>query len=124
MNGEQRYRQAMTKARILSSRNLRQFLADKIDWLPMAKDREFIVLEFDRLHDEIERMRERVAEMQYEAGMYKSLYENAGKVLGEINQIVRVPTKATGFRSADSHYQSDFDAIRKMTAPFSSEVKD
>jgi hypothetical protein len=57
MNGEQRYRQATTKARILSNRNLRQFLADEIDWLPMAKDREFIISEFDRLQAEIDRLR-------------------------------------------------------------------
>lgn len=62
---------------------------------------------------------ERIAELQYEAGMYQSLYENAVKVLCEINRIVHIPTKDTMFRSADRHFQSDFDAIRRMTATFS-----
>lgn len=63
MNGEQRYRQATTKARILSNRNLRKFLADEIFWLPMAKDREFIISEFDRLQAEIDRLRLFLAEI-------------------------------------------------------------
>lgn len=58
MTGERRYRQAMTKANILSTSNLRKFLADEIPWLPQSKDREFIIAEFDRLHAEIGRLRE------------------------------------------------------------------
>jgi|GEM_PF-6045347 len=65
MNGEQRYRQATTKARILSNRNLRKFLADEIDWLPMAKDREFIISEFDRLQAEIDRLRRAMREIDF-----------------------------------------------------------
>jgi hypothetical protein len=57
MTGERRYWQAMTKARILSNRNLRKFLADELPWLPQSKDREFIISEFDRLHHEIGRLR-------------------------------------------------------------------
>ena len=68
--------------------------------------------------DELEKLRERVAEMQYQAGMYQALYEHASKTLNRINEIVHVPTKATSFRSADNHYQADFDAIRKLTAPY------
>lgn len=61
---------------------------------------------------------ERIAELQYEAGMYQSLYEHAAKTLNRISEIVHVPTKATPFRSADNHSQSGFDTIRKLTAPY------
>lgn len=44
------------------------------------------------------------------------------EALQEIDRIVHTPTKETGFRSADRHYQSDFDAIRKLTAPYSTVV--
>lgn len=61
---------------------------------------------------------EQIAELQYEAGMYQSLYENAAKVLGEINHLVRIPTSETNHRTAERHFQADFDKIRKLTAPF------
>lgn len=35
-----RYRQAVVKARILAERDLRQYLAGEIEWLPCSKDRE------------------------------------------------------------------------------------
>ena len=66
MTGEQRYRQATTKARILSNRNLRKFLADEIDWLPQSKDREFIIAEFDRLQAELDEWRKLAYERQSE----------------------------------------------------------
>lgn len=61
---------------------------------------------------------ERIAELQYEAGMYQSLYEHAAKTLNRINEIVHVPTKETAHRAAERHFQADFDTIRKLTAPY------
>lgn len=37
-------------------------------------------------------------------------------LLREIGEIVRTPTSATRHRRAIDHYQSDFDAIRKVVA--------
>lgn len=37
-------------------------------------------------------------------------------LLREIGEIVRVPTKATRHRTAQDHFQADFDAIRKIVA--------
>jgi hypothetical protein len=37
-------------------------------------------------------------------------------LLREIGDIVRIPTKATPYRSARDHFQADFDAIRKIVA--------
>jgi hypothetical protein len=37
-------------------------------------------------------------------------------LLREIGEIVRTPTKATRHRTAQDHYQADFDAIRKIVA--------
>lgn len=37
-------------------------------------------------------------------------------LLREIGEIVRTPTKATRHRTANDHFQSDFDAIRKIVA--------
>ena len=51
LTGEQRYRQAVQKARIKSRRLLRQFLNDEIPILPCSGDieREAIVAELDRV---------------------------------------------------------------------------
>ena len=91
MNGKQRYQQATTKARILSNRNLRKFLADEIDWLPMAKDREFIISEFDRLHAEIGRLR---------AIVRIKLMRSCGATHAEIDRILDEGPEVT------SHHQS------------------
>lgn len=40
--------------------------------------------------------------------------------MAEINEIVHTPTKETGFRSANTHFQSDFDRIRILSKPDSS----
>jgi len=40
MTAEQRYKQAIVKARIIAQRELRQFLAGEIDILPCSGDRE------------------------------------------------------------------------------------
>jgi hypothetical protein len=37
-------------------------------------------------------------------------------LLREIGDIVRTPTKATAYRTANDHYQADFDMIRKIVA--------
>jgi hypothetical protein len=37
-------------------------------------------------------------------------------LLREIGEIVRTPTKATPHRRAEDHFQSDFDAIRRIVA--------
>lgn len=36
--------------------------------------------------------------------------------LSEIEKIVHRPTSKTSHRSADDHYQADFDAIRRICA--------
>lgn len=38
--------------------------------------------------------------------------------LREIHEIVHTPTKATKHKSANDHFQADFDAIRRVVAPF------
>lgn len=37
-------------------------------------------------------------------------------LLREIGEIVRTPTKATRHKTAQDHFQADFDAIRKIVA--------
>jgi len=51
LTGKQRYRQIKVKARILSGRHMRQFLAGEIDVCPCLMDTldELIEREFDRL---------------------------------------------------------------------------
>lgn len=48
-------------------------------------------------------------------------FDKMQKALRDVNRIVRVPTSKTSHKSAQDHFQSDFDAIRKITAPFVSE---
>lgn len=42
--------------------------------------------------------------------------ERLEAAIQEIARIVHVPTKNTAHRTADRHYQADFDAIRKITS--------
>jgi hypothetical protein len=51
MTGEQRYKQIMTKCRLIAQRELRQFMAGEIDILPCSGDREraMIIAELDKL---------------------------------------------------------------------------
>jgi hypothetical protein len=49
ITGEQRLRNVMTKVRILASRDLKAYLANKLDVLPGWRTDEMIAREFERL---------------------------------------------------------------------------
>ena len=54
LNAEQRYRQAIQKARLMAQRELRAFMAGEIDVLPCSGDRErqFIIEAIERAAQE------------------------------------------------------------------------
>lgn len=48
--------------------------------------------------------------------------ERLQSVLREINALCHIPTKGSGFTHAYTHFQSDFDKIRKLTSDAASSV--